>query len=152
MGDVASGTGSSVAQTYLKEVLENFFSFSQSVRLAALSVVATILRQGLTHPVQTVPYLIAMQTDCDPASRVKAEAQLQEIENKFPGFTNVIPLLFYSNLLSYPILSYCIGYCSHCNLSAFYDIHHKVIWKQCESKIFLNLSVHPSFEHRSKRC
>ncbi|VUZ52148.1 unnamed protein product [Hymenolepis diminuta] len=89
MGDVASGTGSSVAQTYLKEVLENFFSFSQSVRLAALSVVATILRQGLTHPVQTVPYLIAMQTDCDPASRVKAEAQLQEIENKFPGFTNM---------------------------------------------------------------
>ncbi|VDK23311.1 unnamed protein product [Taenia asiatica] len=86
MGDVASGTGSYVAQSYLKEIMETFFSPSASVRLTALSVVTTILRQGLIHPVQTVPYLIAMQTDPDASTRVKAEAQLQEIENKFPGF------------------------------------------------------------------
>lgn len=89
MGDVASGTGSFVAQVYLKEVLQNFFSTSPAVRLTALSVIATVLRQGLTHPVHTVAYLIAMQTDCDPATRVKAEAQLQEIDTKFPGFINV---------------------------------------------------------------
>ncbi|KAL5105362.1 Nipped-B protein [Taenia crassiceps] len=86
MGDVASGTGSYVAQSYLKEIMETFFSPSASVRLTALSVVTTILRQGLIHPVQTVSYLIAMQTDSDASTRVKAEAQLQEIENKFPGF------------------------------------------------------------------
>ncbi|CDI96881.1 nipped b protein [Echinococcus multilocularis] len=86
MGDVASGTGSYVAQSYLKEIMETFFSPSTSVRLTALSVVTTILRQGLIHPVQTVPYLIAMQTDSDASTRIKAEAQLQEIENKFPGF------------------------------------------------------------------
>lgn len=89
MGDVASGTGSYVAQAYLKEIMETFFSPSAPVRLIALSVVTTILRQGLIHPVQTVPYLIAMQTDPDAAIRVKAEAQLQEIENKFPGFITV---------------------------------------------------------------
>lgn len=86
MGDIASGMGSSVAQTYLKDVLESFFSSFFTVRLTALSVITTILRQGLIHPVQTVPYLIAMQTDSDPNIRVKADTQLQEIDHKFPGF------------------------------------------------------------------
>ncbi|KAK4467489.1 hypothetical protein MN116_008977 [Schistosoma mekongi] len=86
MGDIASGIGSSVAQTYLKDILESFFSPFFSVRLTALSVITTILRQGLVHPVQTVPYLIAMQSDIDPNIRTKADAQLQEIDIKFPGF------------------------------------------------------------------
>ncbi|VDP88161.1 unnamed protein product [Echinostoma caproni] len=89
MGDVASGMGSCVAQTYLKDTLETFFSPFVTVRLTALSVVATILRQGLIHPVQTVPYLIAMQTDLDSNVRVKADAQLQEIDHKFPGFISM---------------------------------------------------------------
>ncbi|CAH8872943.1 unnamed protein product [Trichobilharzia szidati] len=86
MGDIASGMGSSVAQTYLRDILESFFSPFFTVRLTALSVITTILRQGLIHPVQTVPYLIAMQTDVDPNIRIKADAQLQEIDTKFPGF------------------------------------------------------------------
>ncbi|VDN17325.1 unnamed protein product [Dibothriocephalus latus] len=89
MGDVASGTGSYVAQAYLKDIMESFFSPSPSVRLTSLSVITTILRQGLIHPVQTVPYLIATQTDYDPNVRFKAETQLQEIDNKFPGFISV---------------------------------------------------------------
>lgn len=100
MGDVASGTGSYVAQSYLKEIMETFFSPSASVRLTALSVVTTILRQGLIHPVQTVSYLIAMQTDSDASTRVKAEAQLQEIENKFPGFIYVRGHFFLSMRLT----------------------------------------------------
>ncbi|KAK4474435.1 hypothetical protein MN116_001591 [Schistosoma mekongi] len=86
MGDIASGMGSSVAQMYLKDILESFFSPFFNVRLTALSVITTILRQGLVHPVQTVPYLIAMQSDIDPNIRIKADAQLQEIDTKFPGF------------------------------------------------------------------
>ncbi|XP_018654847.1 putative nipped-b-like protein (delangin) (scc2 homolog) [Schistosoma mansoni] len=86
MGDIASGMGSSVAQMYLKDILESFFSPFFTVRLTALSVITTILRQGLVHPVQTVPYLIAMQSDIDPNIRIKADAQLQEIDTKFPGF------------------------------------------------------------------
>ncbi|KAA3682054.1 cohesin loading factor subunit SCC2, partial [Paragonimus westermani] len=89
MGDVASGMGSFVAQTYLKDTLETFFSAFGTVRLTALSVVSTILRQGLIHPVQTVPYLIAMQTDLDANVRVKADVQLQEINHKFPGFLSM---------------------------------------------------------------
>lgn len=89
MGDIASGMGSSVAQMYLKDILESFFSPFFTVRLTALSVITTILRQGLVHPVQTVPYLIAMQSDIDPNIRIKADAQLQEIDTKFPGFLTV---------------------------------------------------------------
>ncbi|THD18350.1 Cohesin loading factor subunit SCC2 [Fasciola hepatica] len=103
MGDVASGMGSCVAQTYLKDTLEAFFSPFVTVRLTALSVVATILRQGLIHPVQTVPYLIAMQTDLDSNIRVKADAQLQDIDHKFPGFLSMraIQGVSYSYRLQY---------------------------------------------------
>lgn len=111
MGDVASGTGSHVAQSYLKEILETFFSPSPSVRLTALSVVTTILRQGLIHPVQTVPFLIAMQTDSDASTRVKAEAQLQEIENKFPGFIHVYSIILpYCFMQNQPVCFYLYGY------------------------------------------
>ncbi|TNN05143.1 Nipped-B-like protein [Schistosoma japonicum] len=81
MGDVASGI----------DILESFFSPFFTVRLTALSVITTILRQGLVHPVQTVPYLIAMQSDIDPNIRIKADTQLQEIDIKFPGFLTCSP-------------------------------------------------------------
>uniref|UniRef100_A0A5K3F1J8 Nipped-B protein n=1 Tax=Mesocestoides corti TaxID=53468 RepID=A0A5K3F1J8_MESCO len=112
MGDVASGIGSHVAQSYLKEILETFFVPSSQVRFTALSVVTTILRQGLMHPVQTVPYLIAMQTDPDVSTRVKAEAQLQEIENKFPGF-----------IYMRAIEGVCFAYRLQCVLHAASKVH-----------------------------
>lgn len=89
MGDVASGMGSAVAQAYLDSILESFYHPSVQVRLTAVTVITTILRQGLIHPVKTVPYLIGAQTDCDSAIRIKADQQLQEIDKKYPGFINV---------------------------------------------------------------
>ncbi|KAL3316738.1 hypothetical protein Ciccas_004607 [Cichlidogyrus casuarinus] len=89
MCDVASGMCSSVAQTYLPHILECFYCVSAPVRLTALSLIATILRQGLIHPIQTVANLISMQTDTDPNVRVKADAQLCDIDCKFPGFVNM---------------------------------------------------------------
>ncbi|XP_060588229.1 nipped-B-like protein B isoform X3 [Ruditapes philippinarum] len=86
MGDVQSGMASTIMQVYLKEVLEVFFSSKSQVRLEALNVIQLVLKQGLIHPVQCVPYLISMATDSEAPIRVKAEQQLQEIEKKYPGF------------------------------------------------------------------
>uniref|UniRef100_A0A2C9MAH1 Nipped-B protein n=1 Tax=Biomphalaria glabrata TaxID=6526 RepID=A0A2C9MAH1_BIOGL len=89
MGDVQSGMASTVMQVYLKELLEAFFHENSQVRLTALNVVTLVLKQGLVHPVQCIPYLISMGTDTEQSIRVKADQQLQEIEKKYPGFTHM---------------------------------------------------------------
>ncbi|XP_052774333.1 nipped-B-like protein A isoform X2 [Mya arenaria] len=89
MGDVQSGMASTIMQVYLKDVLEAFFISKSQVRLEALNVIQLVLRQGLIHPVQCVPYLISMATDSEATIRVKAEQQLQEIEKKYPGFIHM---------------------------------------------------------------
>ncbi|CAC5356365.1 SCC2 [Mytilus coruscus] len=89
MGDVQSGMASTIMQIYLKQVLESFFHQQTQVRTAALNVICLVLRQGLIHPVQCVPYLISFCTDSDNVIRVKADSQLEEIEKKYPGFIHM---------------------------------------------------------------
>lgn len=89
MGDVSSGMASTVIQLYLKEILESFLHVNVSVRHAALRVIQLILAQGLVHPVQIVPYLICMSTDCEKMVSHSADKQLQDIEKKYPGFIHM---------------------------------------------------------------
>lgn len=89
MGDISSGMSSSIMQLYLKQVLEAFFHTQSSVRHFALNVVALTLNQGLIHPVQCVPYLIAMGTDPEPSMRNKSDQQLVEIDKKYTGFIHM---------------------------------------------------------------
>ncbi|XP_043932364.1 nipped-B-like protein [Protopterus annectens] len=89
MGDISSGMSSSIMQLYLKQVLEAFFYAQSSVRHFALNVIALTLNQGLIHPVQCVPYLIAMGTDPEPSMRNKADQQLVEIDKKYTGFIHM---------------------------------------------------------------
>lgn len=86
MGDVQSGMSSTIIQVYLKQVLESFISANSQVRQAALEIIQIVLRQGLIHPVQCVPYLITSGTELDPNIRVKSDQQLQDIDKKYPGF------------------------------------------------------------------
>ncbi|KAM8961304.1 nipped-B-like protein isoform 2-T2 [Pelodytes ibericus] len=89
MGDISSGMSSSIMQLYLKQVLESFFHTQSSVRHFALNVIALTLNQGLIHPVQCVPYLIAMGTDPEPSMRNKSDQQLVEIDKKYTGFIHM---------------------------------------------------------------
>ncbi|KAM4576412.1 nipped-B-like protein A isoform 2-T3 [Odontesthes bonariensis] len=89
MGDISSGMSSSIMQLYLKQVLEAFFHSQSSVRHFALNVIALTLNQGLIHPVQCVPYLIAMGTDPEPSMRNKSDQQLVEIDKKYTGFIHM---------------------------------------------------------------
>ncbi|XP_024859838.1 nipped-B-like protein B isoform X2 [Kryptolebias marmoratus] len=89
MGDISSGMSSSIMQIYLKQVLESFFHSQSTVRHFALNVVTLTLSQGLVHPVQCVPYLIAMGTDPEPTMKNKADQQLVEIDKKYSGFIHM---------------------------------------------------------------
>uniref|UniRef100_A0A8D3C1Q0 Nipped-B protein n=1 Tax=Scophthalmus maximus TaxID=52904 RepID=A0A8D3C1Q0_SCOMX len=89
MGDISSGMSSSIMQIYLKQVLESFFNSQSTVRHFALSVITLTLNQGLIHPVQCVPYLVAMGTDPEPTMKNKADQQLVEIDKKYSGFIHM---------------------------------------------------------------
>ncbi|GCB82289.1 hypothetical protein scyTo_0023344, partial [Scyliorhinus torazame] len=88
MGDISSGMSSSIMQLYLKQVLEAFFHTHSPVRHFALNVIALTLNQGLVHPVQCVPYLIAIGTDPESTMRNKSDQQLVEIDKKYTGFVH----------------------------------------------------------------
>ncbi|XP_055635470.1 nipped-B protein isoform X2 [Toxorhynchites rutilus septentrionalis] len=89
MGDVSSGMASRVIQIYLKETLRSFLHRSTSVRMWAMRVVEIVLRQGLVHPVQIVPYLICLSTDPEKEVAHSADRHLQEIDKQYPGFVNM---------------------------------------------------------------
>ncbi|XP_018566704.1 nipped-B-like protein isoform X2 [Anoplophora glabripennis] len=86
MGDVSSGMASTVIQLYLKEIMQSYLHHNLQVRQPALRVIQLVLQQGLVHPVQIVPYLICMSTDCEKLVSHSADKQLLDIEKKYPGF------------------------------------------------------------------
>lgn len=79
MGDISSGMSSRVIQIYLKEILNCFLNEDFNVRVMAMRVIEVVLRQGLVHPVQIVPYLICLSTD--PDTEVRAKKLFNSISN-----------------------------------------------------------------------
>ncbi|XP_067623755.1 nipped-B protein isoform X2 [Eurosta solidaginis] len=89
MNDVSSGMSSRIIQLYLQEIFECFLSLDDSVRLWAVKVIQIVLRQGLVHPVKTVPYLICLSTDSKLESAHRADALLKDIDKMYNGFVNM---------------------------------------------------------------
>lgn len=89
MGDVMSGMASRIIQLYLREVLNSLLHCDFNVRLWSMKVVQDVLRQGLVHPVQIVPYLICLSTDDRQEIAHRADRNLQEIDKQYPGFVNM---------------------------------------------------------------
>lgn len=85
-GDMHSSVSSNIAQSFLSPVLESFFHAELQVRLGALQAIILILRQGLVHPAQCVPYLIAMSTDSEQTVKVKADQQLSDHSSRYGHF------------------------------------------------------------------
>lgn len=89
MGDVISGMSSRIIQLYLKEILNSLLHSGINVRLNAMKVIQLVLRQGLVHPIQIVPYLICLSTDIFRENAHRADHHLQEIDKQYPGFINM---------------------------------------------------------------
>ncbi|XP_076811579.1 nipped-B-like protein A isoform X2 [Clavelina lepadiformis] len=102
--DVSSGMASSVMQLFLKQVLESFFHRHVMVRHAALHTVYLTLQQGLVHPVQCVPYLIAAASDFEAIVYKEADQQLVELNKRYHGFVHTKALQ--GMRLAYQLQSY----------------------------------------------
>ena len=83
--DVHSEMASSIAQCYLRIVLDTYLSEDEIIRQCVRKVVTCILEQGLVHPVQFIPFLIAMTTDRDTNIQQSAEQNLQDLDKTNPG-------------------------------------------------------------------
>lgn len=89
MGDVMSGMASRIIQLYLKDILNSLLNRNVNVRMNSMKVVQLVLRQGLVHPIQIVPYLISLSTDVLQENAHRADHHLQEIDKQYPGFVNM---------------------------------------------------------------
>jgi cohesin loading factor subunit SCC2 len=83
--DIHSEMASSIAQCYLRIVLDTYLSDDEIIRQCVRKVVTCILEQGLVHPVQFIPFLIAMTTDRDTNIQQSAEQNLQDLDKTNPG-------------------------------------------------------------------
>lgn len=88
MNDLLSGMASRIIQLYLRDVLNSLLHADFNVRLFSMKVVQAVLRQGLVHPVQIVPYLICLSTDTRKEIAHRADIHLQELDKKYSGFVN----------------------------------------------------------------
>ena len=80
---------SSIIQLYLDDIVKCTLSPQLSVRKAAVNLIHIIHNGGIVHPLQLVPYLIAMSSDDDQSIRVRADHVLHEIERKYHGFVSM---------------------------------------------------------------
>ncbi|RWS29388.1 nipped-B-like protein [Leptotrombidium deliense] len=80
---------SSIVQLYLPDVVKCALSPLLNVRRAAVNLIHIIHNGGIVHPLQLVPYLIAMSSDDDYTIRSRADHVLNEIERKYHGFVSM---------------------------------------------------------------
>lgn len=80
---------STIIQCYLPDVTKCTLSPILNVRRAAVNLVHIIHNGGHVHPLQLVPFLIAMSSDDDVTIRLRADHVLNEIERKYHGFVSM---------------------------------------------------------------
>jgi cohesin loading factor subunit SCC2 len=83
LGDKQSSVSSNISQLYLPSLLESYYTTEIQIRLVTTSTLLLILKQGLVHPGQCLPTLIAMTTDAEPMIKSKGEGQLNEYCSRY---------------------------------------------------------------------
>ncbi|XP_077223251.1 PHD finger family protein isoform X2 [Tasmannia lanceolata] len=88
---VAAGAGDTnicggIIQLYWNNILERCVDVNDQVRQSALKIVEVVLRQGLVHPITSVPYLIALETDPQEVNSKLAHHLLMNMNDKYPAF------------------------------------------------------------------
>ncbi|KAF3779134.1 Nipped-B-like protein b [Nymphaea thermarum] len=75
-----------IIQLHWNSILDNCLDVNEQVRQAALKIVEVVLRQGLVHPITSVPYLIALETDQLELNSKLAHHLLMNMNEKYPAF------------------------------------------------------------------
>jgi hypothetical protein len=84
-----TGISSSLMQHFIDPVLELMLHENIQARTVAFDMVYLVLKQGLLHPLQCIPYLIAIESVKSSHLCERAASLHMEIYNKHPSFANV---------------------------------------------------------------
>ncbi|KAF8463496.1 sister chromatid cohesion C-terminus-domain-containing protein [Kalaharituber pfeilii] len=76
------GVCTSIAQKYLKEIIRIALGTLDHYAITAVEVIGSICRQGLVHPKECIPTLIALQTSTNTSIQTLSFTELRTLHNK----------------------------------------------------------------------
>lgn len=84
--DASSSLTASLVQTHSQAILARLFDSSVRVRVSAVLMVGTMLRQGLINPLQCIEPMVALETDDRWVMHHTAHQFLADLDKRHPGF------------------------------------------------------------------
>ncbi|TCD62425.1 Sister chromatid cohesion protein 2 [Steccherinum ochraceum] len=73
-GFADSGVSSAVVQRYIRYILNDALSRNEKIQSAAVDILSFTVKQGLAHPLELFPVIIALETNPSPALSSRASA------------------------------------------------------------------------------
>ncbi|TDL22099.1 hypothetical protein BD410DRAFT_770589 [Rickenella mellea] len=87
-GFAESGVSSAVVQRYLDQIHEAALAVQPQVQSAAVDILSFTIKQGLAHPLQSFPVIIALETSTNVALSTRANALHSILHSKHASLLN----------------------------------------------------------------
>ncbi|KJA17973.1 hypothetical protein HYPSUDRAFT_205707 [Hypholoma sublateritium FD-334 SS-4] len=87
-GFADSGVSSAIVQRYLDHVLEAALSQNAQIQAIAIDVLSFTIKQGLAHPLQSFPVIVALETSPTPSISNRASALHAILQGKHSSLLN----------------------------------------------------------------
>ncbi|KAI0629898.1 hypothetical protein C8Q77DRAFT_1139118 [Trametes polyzona] len=87
-GFADSGVSSAIVQRYLDKILDAALSENLQIQGAAVDILTFTIKQGLAHPLQSFPVIVALETSANPALSSRASALHTILHSKHTSLLN----------------------------------------------------------------
>ncbi|KAI0350346.1 hypothetical protein OH77DRAFT_1593607 [Trametes cingulata] len=87
-GFADSGVSSAIVQRYLDKILDAALSQTPQIQAAAVDILTFTIKQGLAHPLQSFPVIVALETSANPHLSSRASALHAILHSKHTSLLN----------------------------------------------------------------
>ncbi|KAI0366939.1 hypothetical protein BV20DRAFT_951369 [Pilatotrama ljubarskyi] len=87
-GFADSGVSSAIVQRYLDKILDAALSQTAQIQAAAVDILTFTIKQGLAHPLQSFPVIVALETSSNPHLSSRASALHAILHSKHTSLLN----------------------------------------------------------------
>ncbi|KAI0734724.1 hypothetical protein C8Q72DRAFT_321316 [Fomitopsis betulina] len=87
-GFAESGVSSAIVQRYLDPILQAALSPNPAIQLAAVDILSFTIKQGLAHPLQSFPVIVALETSPNTSLSTRASALHGILHGKHTSLLN----------------------------------------------------------------
>ncbi|KAH9923582.1 hypothetical protein B0H21DRAFT_765352 [Amylocystis lapponica] len=87
-GFADSGVSSAVVQRYLDPILQAALSLNAQIQSAAVDILSFTIKQGLAHPLQSFPVIVALETSPNTSLSTRASALHAVLHSKHTSLLN----------------------------------------------------------------